>query len=189
MVLGTNTGFTGSLHWADSPPLSQDHTNSLLASDSWRESTKCFWSPKHLLSTQRASVISVTVMSCPWLSFQGPVLWSSPTHFHLCSSNSLGQGSLSFICLKDHFGHGKRTGALCYFAYKDTCTWVLLEYTMYSQSPKTTILGSHLQSNLMNHKQTRHLTTHLILGFTWIIKVVCISSSVLSTSCSEIQTS
>lgn len=90
-MLGTKPAFTVSPHWANST-LSQEHTNSLLASDIWRESTKCFWSPRHLLSTQRASVISVTVVSSPRLSFQGPLLWSSPTHFPLCSSN--------FHCLK-----------------------------------------------------------------------------------------
>lgn len=153
-VLGT--GFTVSLHWASSPCLSQHHTNSLLASDIWRECTKCFWSPRHLLSTQRASVTSVTVVRCPPLSFQGqffgalqPILpFAAP--ILLDGEDSLSPASKQYL-LQDHFGYRKRKEALCYPAYKDTCTGVYWGTACISSHIKQIFLG-------MTYNQTSWIT-------------------------------
>lgn len=146
-MLGTKTGFTASLRWASSTRFSHIPTQCPPCFRHLEGKHKALLAPPGTCSALRASVISVSMVSCPQLSFQGPDLWSSPTHFALCSSNSPGQGKLPLICLKAvssqrPFWNGKRKGALCYPACKDTCTWVVLEYSLYFQSPGIVFGGS-----------------------------------------------
>lgn len=84
------------------------------------------------------------------------VLWSSPTHFTLCSSNSPGWGRLSLTCLKTvspsrPFWILEKKGSFMLPCLQGHLHWSLLGYSLHFQSHKTNISWDDLQSNLMNH--------------------------------------
>lgn len=146
-MLGTKTGFTLSLHWASSTHFSQHHTISSLL-QTFGGKTQSAFGPPGTCSALEESLLFLSpwwaALACPSKGqFFGALQPISPFVAPILLDRENYLSSASKQCLlKDPSGHGKRKGALGYPAYKDTCTRVLLEYSLHFQSPETGFGGS-----------------------------------------------
>lgn len=191
-MLGTKTGFTASLHWASSTRFSHIHTQFPPCFRHLEGKHKAFLAPPG--TAQHSEPL---LFLCPrWAALNCPSkgqifgalqpILPCVASILLARENCLSSASKQCL-LKDHSGMGKERELYVTLPAR-TPALELYWSTVCISSHLELFLGDHLQPNLMDHMQTHHQTAHLALGLMWIKKVVCISSSVLSTS-SKIQTS
>lgn len=143
-MLGTKTGSPVSLHWASSTHFSQHHTIPSLLQTLGGKAPSAFGPP----GTCSALGEPWLFLSLWWAALDCPSkgqIFGAPQPIFLFVAPIILDreeylSSASKQCLlKDYPGYRKAKGALCSPAYKDTRTRVLLEYTLYFQSPETIV--------------------------------------------------